>query len=552
MAKFAYKNLYGFTAFAAAAGLALCLTATGCSDDTSDPNPFEVSRGTVTYNYTKAVAKVAELPASAVRATYTFSSGDALVYTTSAAIADITDEEAEAGESVARTVSIPQVPASADKVSVMYFNSEGTPVGIGVDSLDWTSTTTGRVATVDQPDVVESATIAAQISSKEIAPQLVTSAPCVDKGGHVWVKPVLAYTNSLGKAVSFDLSSFATYSLNKKYADQPTFIEEDKYQGYVGNNASSSVSDDTTTADDTTADDTTTGEDTATAKVSAAEATPGYYEAVEYGQQEVSVSLTGWDALGTLDPVTVYVSDAKLTNVTIEGDDDVYVVVPDYSFDQESVIVSGVSTTAIPFNTVSFKAVGNYVGTKGPSFTTDASQYANWSIEQSDDITASQDALGHYVVTSKATSLKDVAVTAQSSSSGDKVTLHSMSAAANIKVNIGEEVVVGSTENGTVEGYFKVQTASGEVETSSFNVPNYGKVKISNVKTDKSESAPTVVKNETADGIVLTLDQEIEGSSVSFDTTYKDGKKLNKTVSTTVKVIAESEEDVQFFANFLM
>ena len=539
MAKSAYKNLYGFTAFAAAAGLALCLTASGCSDDTSDPNPFAANLGTVTYNYTKAVAKAAELPSTAVKATYTFSAGDALVYTTSASIDAITDEETELGESVTRKVTIEQVPSTADKVSVMYFNSEGTPVGLGVDSLDWTSTTTGKAAVVDQPDLVDSTTIAAQIVSKQIVPQLVASAPCVDKGNYVWVKPVMAYTNSLGQSVTFDLSGFATYSLNKKYADQPTYLEEAKYAYYMGNKADSLVADEDTTEDDTTGEDTE-----ATAKVSASEATPGYYKAVEYGQQEVTVSLTGLEVLGELDPVTVYISDAKLTGVTIDGEDDVYVVAPDYTFGQESLTVPGVGTQAIPFNTVSFKATGNYVGTNGPSFTTDASQYVSWDVEASEGVTGVKDALGHYVVTSKATSLKDIAVSAKSNGAPDKVTLHSLPAKADIKVNIAQEVVVGSTENGTVEGYFKVTTAGGEVETSSFNVPNYSKVKIGKPETTKSESNPTVVKNEAADGIILTLDQEVEGSSVSFDTTYKDGKKLNKTVSTTVKVIAESKEDV--------
>lgn len=532
MAKSACKNLYGFTAFAAVAGLALCLTATGCSDDTSNPNPFEANRGTVTYNYTKAVAKAAELPASAVKATYTFSAGDALLYTTSASIDAIADEEAAAGESVARTVTIEQVPSTADKVSVMYFDTEGTPVGLGVDSLDWTSTTTGKAAVVDQPDLVSSTTIAAQIVSKQIVPQLVTSAPCVDKGGYVWVKPVLAYTNSLGQSVDFDLSGFATYSLNRKYADQPTFLEEAKYAYYMGNKADSLVAD-----EDTTEDDTTTEETETTAKVSASEATPGYYKAVEYGQQEVTVSLTGLEVLGELDPVTVYISDAKLTGVTIDGEDDVYVVAPDYNFGQESVIVSGVSTAAIPFNTVSFKAVGNYVGTNGPSFTTDASQYVSWDVEASEGITGTKDALGHYVVTSKATSLKDIAVSAKSNGASDKVTLHSLPATADIKVNIDKEMTLDTVENGTVEGFFTVKTAEGEVETSSFNVPNYGKVKINNVESDRAESKPEVAKNENANGIYVSLDKEEPGNKVSFDVTYKDGKKINKTVSTTITVV---------------
>ena len=539
MAKSAYKNLYGFTAFAAAAGLALCLTASGCSDDTSDPNPFAANLGTVTYNYTKAVAKAAELPSTAVKATYTFSAGDALVYTTSAPIDTITDEEAAAGESVVRTVTIEQVPASADKVSVMYFNSEGTPVGLGVDSLDWTSTTTGKAAVVDQPDVIDSTTIAAQIVAKQIVPQLVASAPCVDKGNYVWVKPVMAYTNSLGQSVTFDLSGFATYSLNKKYADQPTYLEEAKYAYYMGNKADSLVADEDTTEDDTTGEDTE-----ATAKVSAAEATPGYYKAVEYGQQEVSVSLTGLEALGELAPLTVYISDAKLAGVTIDGEDDVYVIAPDYDFGQESVTVSGVSTAAIPFYTASFQAVGEYVGTNGPSFTTDASQYVNWNIEQSEGVTATQDALGHYVVTSKATSLKDIAITAQSKGTSDKVTLHSLPAKADIKVNIDKEMTLDTVENGTVEGFFKVTTAEGEVETSSFNVPNYGKVKIKNVESDRAESKPEVAKNENANGIYISLDKEEPGNEVSFDVIYKDGKKINKTVSTTVTVV--DVEDVQF------
>lgn len=523
MAKSAYKNLYGFTAFAAAAGLALCLTASGCSDDTSDPNPFAANLGNVTYNYTKAVAKAAELPSTAVKATYTFSAGDALVYTTSADIDAITDEEAAIGESVARTVTIEQVPSSADKVSVIYFDTDGTPVGLGVDSLDWTSTTTGRTAIVDQPDIVDSTTIAAQIAAKQIVPQLVASAPCVDKGNYVWVKPVMAYTNSLGQSVTFDLSGFATYSLNRKYTDQPTYLEEAKYAYYMGNKADSLT---------TTEDDSET-----TAKVSASEATPGYYKAVEYGQQEVSVSLTGLETLGELDPITVYISDAKLASVTIDGEDDVYVIAPDYDFGQESVTVSSVSASDIPFNTASFKAVGNYVGTKGPSFTTDASQYVNWNVEQSEGVTAAKDALGHYVVTSKATSLKDLAVTAQSKGTSDKVTLHSLPAVANIKLNMDTEITLDTVENGTVEGFFKVQTSDGTVETSSFNVPNYGKVKIKNVESDRADSKPEVAKNENANGIYLSLDQEEPGNKVSFDVIYKDGKKINKTVSTTITVV---------------
>ena len=392
---------------------------------------------------------------------------------------------------------------------------------------------------MDQPDVIDSTTIAAQIVAKQIVPQLVASAPCVDKGNYVWVKPVMAYTNSLGQSVTFDLSGFATYSLNKKYADQPTYLEEAKYAYYMGNKADSLVADEDTTEDDTTGEDTE-----ATAKVSAAEATPGYYKAVEYGQQEVSVSLTGLEVLGELDPVTVYISDAKLAGVTIDGEDDVYVIAPDYDFGQESLTVPGVGTQAIPFSTVSFKATGNYVGTNGPSFTTDASQYVSWDVEASEGVTGVKDALGHYVVTSKATSLKDIAITAQSKGTSDKVTLHSLPAKADIKVNIADKIALGTVGTGTVEGFFTVTTAGGEVETSSFNVPNYSKVKIGKPETTKSGSNPTVVKNEAADGIILTLDQEVEGSSVSFDTTYKDGKKLNKTVSTTVKVVAESEEDV--------
>ena len=540
MAKSACKNLYGFTAFAAVAGLALCLTATGCSDDTSNPNPFEANRGTVTYNYTKAVAKAAELPASAVKATYTFSAGDALLYTTSASIDKITDEEATVGEAVSRTVVIEQVPADADKVSVMYFDANGTPVGLGVDRLDWTSTTTGKAAVVEQPDLVDSTTIAAQIVSKQIVPQLVTSAPCVDKGGYVWVKPVLAYNNSLGQSVTFDLSSFATYSLNKKYDSQPTYLKEAKYAYYAGNKAASLV--------ETTEGETTSEGTEATAKSAASDATPGYYEAVEYGQQEVTVSLTGLEVLGELDPVTVYISDAKLTGVTIDGEDDVYVVAPDYTFGQKSLAVPGVGTQAIPFNTVSFKAVGNYVGTNGPSFTTDASQYVSWDVEASEGITGTKDALGHYIVTSKATSLKNIAVSAKSNGASDKVTLHSLPATADIKVNIDKEMTLDTVENGTVEGFFTVKTAEGEVGTSSFNVPNYGKVKINNVESDRAESKPEVAKNENANGIYVSLDKEEPGNKVSFDVTYKDGKKINKTVSTTITVV--DVEDVQVLIKF--
>ncbi len=533
MAKSACKNLYGFTAFAAVAGLALCLTATGCSDDTSNPNPFEANRGTVTYNYTKAVAKAAELPASAVKATYTFSAGDALLYTTSASIDKITDEEATVGEAVSRTVVIEQVPADADKVSVMYFDANGTPVGLGVDRLDWTSTTTGKAAVVDQPDLVDSTTIAAQIVSKQIVPQLVTSAPCVDKGNYVWVKPVLAYNNSLGQSVTFDLSSFATYSLNKKYDGQPTYLKEAKYAYYAGNKAASLV--------ETTEGETTSEGTEATAKSAASDATPGYYEAVEYGQQEVTVSLTGLEVLGELDPVTVYISDAKLSGVTIDGEDDVYVVVPDYDFGQKSAIVSGLSLGEIPFNTVSFKAVGNYVGTNGPSFTTDASQFVSWSVDDSQDVVAAKDALGHYVVTSKVASLKDIAVIAQANGTSDKVTLHSLPAAADIKVNIAKEIVFGTVADGTVDGYFAVQTSGGKVDTSSFNVPDYKKVKIRNIESDRADSKPKVAVNENNNGFYLSLDQEEVGNSVSFDIVYKDGKKINKTVSNTVKVIEDVE-----------
>ncbi len=534
MAKSACKNLYGFTAFAAVAGLALCLTATGCSDDTSNPNPFEANRGTVTYNYTKAVAKAAELPATAVKATYTFSAGDALLYAVDASIDKITDEEATVGEAVSRTVIIEQVPADADKVSVMYFDAEGTPVGLGVDRLDWNSTTAGKAAVVEQPDMVDSTIIAAQIASKQIVPQLVASAPCVDKGNYVWVKPVLAYNNSLGQSVTFDLSSFATYSLNKKYADQPTFLEEAKYAWYMGNKADSLVADEDTTEADTT-------------EVSASEATPGYYKAVEYGQQEVTVSLTGLEVLGELDPVTVYISDAKLTGVTIEGEDDVYVVAPDYTFGQESLSVPGVGTQAIPFNTVSFKAIGNYVGTNGPSFTTDASQYVSWDVEASEGITGTKDALGHYIVTSKATSLKNIAVSAKSNGASDKVTLHSLPAKADVKVNIADRIALGAVGTGTVEGFFLVTTDEGDVETSSFNVPDYSKVKIKNIVSDLGDaSQPTVAKNESADGIYVEFDKETLGTGVSFDTIYdtiyKDGKKINKTVNT--KVIAVNEDEV--------
>ena len=531
MAKSACKNLYGFTAFAAVAGLALCLTATGCSDDTSNPNPFEANRGTVTYNYTKAVAKAAELPATAVKATYTFSAGDALLYAVDASIDKITDEEATVGKAVSRTVVIEQVPADADKVSVMYFDAEGIPVGLGVDRLDWN----GKAAVVKQPDMVGSTIIAAQIASKQIVPQLVASAPCVDKGNYVWVKPVLAYNNSLGQSVTFDLSSFATYSLNKKYDSQPTYLKEAKYAYYAGNKAASLV--------ETTEGETTSEGTEATAKSAASDATPGYYEAVEYGQQEVTVSLTGLEVLGELDPVTVYISDAKLTGVTIDGEDDVYVVAPDYTFGQKSAIVSGLSLGEIPFNTVSFKAVGNYVGTNGPSFTTDASQFVSWSVDDSQDVVAAKDALGHYVVTSKVASLKDIVVIAQANGTSDKVTLHSLPAKADVKVNIADRIALGTVGTGTVEGFFLVTTDEGDVETSSFNVPDYSKVKIKNIVSDLGDaSKPTVAKNESADGIYVEFDKETRGTGVRFDTIYKDGKKINKTVNT--KVIAVNEDEV--------
>ena len=112
-----------------------------------------------------------------------------------------------------------------------------------------------------------------------------------------------------------------------------------------------------------------------------------------------------------------------------------------------------------------------------------------------------------------------------------------MPATADIKVNIDKEMTLDTVENGTVEGFFTVKTAEGEVGTSSFNVPNYGKVKINNVESDRAESKPEVAKNENANGIYVSLDKEEPGNKVSFDVTYKDGKKINKTVSTTITVV---------------
>ena len=559
MAKSAYKNLYGFTAFAAAAGLALCLTTSGCSDDTSDPNPFEVNRGTVTYNYTRAAAKAADLPAAAVKATYTFSEGDALIYT----VANVqivpengSSDDTKEGKLVGRVpedltpndpnatptswnVDIKQVPINANRVSVMYFDNSGAPVGLGVDSLSWTSTTEGNSAVVSEPDMVDSSVIATKIANEEIVPQVVTSTPCVDKDEYIWVKPVLAYNNGSDKPVLFDLSGMATYSLDGQDEGQSTYLEKAKYQWYVGKSDFSNSDEKTTTkADDS-------------------ETTPGYYKAVEYGEQKVTVSLNGWETLGKLDPITVYISDAQLTEVTIDGKDDVYVVAPNYDFGLSSVVVPGVSIESIPFNIVSFKAIGKYKGTRGPSFDTDASSYVTWKLtnkdgqelSDKDGVKGQKDALGHYVVTSTATSLKDLEVTAQASSASPKVSLHSLPAAADIKVNIAQEVVKGGSADGTVEGFFKVTTPTGVVETSGSNITDYSKVKIGKVESSPAptENKATVEKNEAANGIKLTLGDEDVDSTVTFETIYKDlyksGKAMELKSSTSVKVIKETETE---------
>ncbi|MGM9992794.1 MAG: hypothetical protein ACI376_08140 [Candidatus Bruticola sp.] len=541
MAQFAHKNLYGFAAFAAAS-LALCFTAAGCSDDTSNPDPFALNRGTVTYNYTKAVAKAAELPAGAVKAYYTFSNDDAFVYTAEVSISDADEEETAVGEPVERTTTIEQVPIEATKVSVMYFNNEGNPVGIGVDELNWTKDANGASsAVVEEPDYMNSELIAAGIKAETMNFDIMTSAPCVNKGGHIWVKPILSYTNGLGRHVAFDLSAFASYDLHKSHADQPTYLEEDSYKGYVLNVAPPAIGE--AIVDNGNAEG--EGEEAAkvTAKSSSESSTPGYYYAVEYGQQTVTVSLEDLAALGIASKSTVvYVSDATLKEVKISGDKDVYVVVPEYDFGLESVLVEGVGLSDVPFYTTSFEAVGSYVGTKGPSFTAAASKYVRWNLSSDADVTYTQDAEGRLLVTSQATSLKDIVVSAEFGSNKDQVTLHSLPAVSKIKIDMDESIPAGSGTSGTIDSYFLVSTDAGEVATSSSSLPaeGYRRIKLLTPVSTMALSSPTFIKNETGDGLVLILDKEEEGTSVSLSAVYSDRTK-NFVVSTdpfTVQVTA--------------
>ncbi|MGM9998928.1 MAG: hypothetical protein ACI38Q_06000 [Candidatus Bruticola sp.] len=545
MAQFARKNLYGFAAFAAAS-LAFCFTAAGCSDDTSTPDPFALNRGTVTYNYTKAVAKAAELPAGAVKAYYTFSNDDAFVYAAEVDIDAITEAERQVGESVERAVTIDQVPIEANKVSVMYFSAEGIPVGIGVDTLNWIKATDGTsAAAVEEPDFTDSELIAAGVGSDIVTFKVTTSVPCVDKGNNVWVKPILSYTNSLGRYVSFDLTAFATYDLHKTHADQPTYLEEESYKGYTLNVSPSFGGDEVV---DNGGTDEGGGEAKIAAKVSSAQTTPGYYHAVEYGQQQITVSLENLQALGDFsESKIVYISDATLKNIEISGEKDVYVVVPEYDFGQESVFVDGVGLEDIPFYTATFEAVGNYVGTKGPSFTEEASKYVRWSLSSDEDVTYAQDAQGRLVVTSQAASLKNIVVYAESSSDKDQVTLHSLPSQSKLKISMATQVPVGGVTTGTIDSYFVVATESGDVEATGANLSTegYRRVKLLTPASTMALSAPTLAKNENGDGIVFTLDKEEEGTSVSLGATYTDRTKgfSASTDPFTVQVIASPTEE---------
>lgn len=501
MAKFAPLKAYAWPLAAAAASLVLTFNLAGCSDSGSDPNPFAMERGVVTYDYTKMVeaygaAKV-ELPVEITSVSYTFRQGAAFVSSYETTIEPSTPEEIYEGVSVARTIEIPDIPTKADTVYAVYYDEAQNIVGIGVDSLKWSRTTEGHMgAQVEAPDF----SYTAELGQPEILTNQVSYRP----GDTIWVQVVAPYVTNAGVSVDYDLTPFYTFDT----ASNP-YIKPAVYSGDCGPRPE---------------------KDPETGKVPEY-FTPGYYETLDsYGIQPLKATPTNFP--GQTETLTgqIYISDATLESVTIQSEapegGPAHLLVVDDALGVTEVNVEGLGMVSIGSTTV--RAVGQYTSPsgRGPSFQAEASRNVRWETPESDETFSFQvDNRGRLVIVGTNNSQPASVEVAARGYEQASLTVNSYPATSSIELDMDQpshsEIPQGTLVNGQVVCSFQVATSSATLTSGKQNVSAYPGLKVQTTGADSEGKAFIPDFRREGEQFVFDSTSAGTGSTVELQVRYE-------------------------------
>ncbi|MBQ7503451.1 hypothetical protein IJT93_12215 [bacterium] len=145
------KNLFGFVAFAAAAGCSLLVT--GCGNSSGSTSASSIAGSSyVQFKYTSLASSAArtDLKAeiAAVRYNFTDPSGAQVTVSDKYSIS-----HGEAAEDI--TVTVPGVGVDAAVANAVYYDVSGNIIAAGVDKITWSESSGSSVGIVSSPEVNE-------------------------------------------------------------------------------------------------------------------------------------------------------------------------------------------------------------------------------------------------------------------------------------------------------------------------------------------------------------------------------------------------------------